>query len=393
MGQNESEQQPLSEFTSGTTTETVVQTVILNLETSDRKADKMRTIVDEFQAMCKYLSTMIPSVPEEEWNARNPTLDRMVKAEFSDKRTVSAKVRQKAVQHVVAAFTSWRERGKHQNDDRPTLGNGDFFQADNQMVELSKNDRGYGIRINAIPYETEWFHIDASPYSRDYLKRICDGDATYGTAEFRLGADDDVHCHLPVKWDIEVYEPADVTTSVGVDIGETVVYAAAVVSGDDVNQVEIKSGREFRHHRELLDQKRSRLSEQGDLRGVRQCRGERERYTEHVLDTASREIVELADIHRPAVIVLEDLTNYRETAEDPIHDWPYSMLQEKIAYKATAAGIPVETVDPRDTSITCRKCGQTNRDYREGTGFHCTRCGYTVHADVNAAINIAHRYD
>lgn len=65
------------------------------------------------------------------------------------------------------------------------------------------------------------------------------------------------------------------------------------------------------------------------------------------------------------------------------------MLQEKIAYKATAEGIPVETVNPRDTSITCRKCGQAVLEFRDGADFACRVCGYEVHADVNGAINIA----
>lgn len=72
-------------------------------------------------------------------------------------------------------------------------------------------------------------------------------------------------------------------------------------------------------------------------------------------------------------------------------DWPYAILQEKIAYKAKAADVPVESVNPQNTSVTCRQCGQTNRGYREGSEFVCTRCGYEVHADVNAAINIANR--
>jgi IS605 OrfB family transposase len=151
----------------------------------------------------------------------------------------------------------------------------------------------------------------------------------------------------------------------------------------------MEPGREFRHYRERLQEKRDRLGEQGDLRGLRKTRDEQRRYTEQVLDTASREIVDLAVEHAPAKLRLEDLTHYRETAADPIHDWPFAELQGKIAYKAKAEGIPVETVNPRNTSVTCRKCGQTNREYRDGDEFSCTRCGYEVHADVNAAINIA----
>jgi transposase len=65
------------------------------------------------------------------------------------------------------------------------------------------------------------------------------------------------------------------------------------------------------------------------------------------------------------------------------------MLTEQLAYKATEAGLPVEAIDPAETSITCRQCDETNPAFRDGDDFECWECGYEVHADVNAAINIA----
>jgi transposase, IS605 OrfB family, central region len=181
----------------------------------------------------------------------------------------------------------------------------------------------------------------------------------------------------------------DVNMVVGVDFGERVLWAAAVVGPDGVKQVEMESGREFRHYREQLDRRREQLSEQGDLRGIRETRGDRERYTEQKTHTATRRIVDLAAEHAPCKIRYEDLTDYRETADDAIHDWPHGMLTEQLAYKATEAGLPVEAIDPANTSITCRQCGETNPQFRDQDDFECWECGYEVHADVNAAINIA----
>lgn len=383
---SESNQADLEEFTAGTTTETVVQTVVLHLETSQQKTERVRAGVEEFQAMAEYMADMMPSIPDWEWSPQNNTLYQMVTREFED-RTVKATTAREAAQHVAESFSSWRSRGKDGN--RPQFGGGNYLVLSHQDFELVENERGYGLKASFIPYKPVWFHIDPNGYQREYLERIFEDDADTGSCELHVEPDGSVRAHLVVKWDVEVYEPADVTTTVGVDIGENVIYAAAVVDGDDVKDVVIEPGREFRHYRERLDDKRERLMEQGDLRGVRQTRGERERYTEHVLNTASREIVDLASEHAPSVIALEELTGYRETAADPIHDWPYAKLQEMIAYKAKAAGVPVEMVDPENTSITCRKCGQTNREYRNGTEFLCSRCGYKVHADVNAAINIS----
>ena len=127
----------------------------------------------------------------------------------------------------------------------------------------------------------------------------------------------------------------------------------------------------------------------GDPKGVRETQGDRERYTEQITHTATRRIVDLVAEHAPCKIRYEDLTDYRETAADPIHDWPHDMLTTQLAYKSTEAGLPVEDIDPEDTSTTCRQRGETNPAFRDGDRFECWACGYEVHADVNAAINIA----
>ena len=381
-------QAALSDYAAGKATETVTQTVVVPLETSDRKNAKVRTAIEEFQAMCSYLADMMASIPEHERVPNNPALYRLITREFpADNRTVSSKVALAASRKVAAAFQSRRSRGD--GGELPNFGDGDYFMLDNQNVTIVENERGFGLKANFVPYKPEWFHVNPRPYVREYLERVTDGEASYGTAEFRLSDDGHLAAHIPISWEVDVYEPGDVTTTVGVDIGENVLYAAAVVNSDGVAGVEMESGREFRHYRERLQEKRERLMERDDLRGLKQNRGEQQRYTEQVLDTASRRIVELAVEHAPAKIHLEDLTHYRETARDPIHDWPFALLQEKIAYKAAAEGIPVTAVAARNTSVTCRKCGQTNREYRDGADFSCARCGYEVHADVNAAINIA----
>jgi len=384
-----SSQTPLTDFTAGTGTQTVTQTVVAPLETSNTKSAKISTAVEEFAEMCSYLGDMMPSIDAHERTPNNPALYRLVTREFpSDERTVGSKVALAATHHVAAAYQSYQAR--NDGGHRPTFGEETFFQLDTQSFDIVENDRGFGIKARFIPYDPVWFHIEPRPYVREYLDRVCNGDASVGTAEFRLHDDGGVSLHLPVSWEVDVYEPAEVGTTVGVDIGENVIYAAAVVErSGDVAAVEMERGAEFRHYRERLQRKRDRLQQQDDLRGVKATRDDQRRYTEQVLDTASREIVDVAVKHAPAVIRLEDLTHYRESAQDPIHDWPFAELQEKIAYKATAEGIPVEVVDAAYTSTTCRKCGQTNREYRNGSDFQCSRCGYEVHADVNAAINIA----
>ena len=379
--------EPRGEHPPETAAETLTQTIRCRAETSDRKNETIVTAVEEFQTMVGYMGTMLPSIQEHQRSTMNTHLYHMVREEFDDAE-LNSNLALEAMKHAAENYLSWQELGE--SDERPTLGEGAFFLLGAQNYDIVPNDQGYGLKARIIPYEIEWFHLGVGKFQEELLDRVVDDNdpTNAGRAEFRLD-DGELWIHLPISEDVEVYEPADVDTRVGVDLGERVIYAVAVVDESGVQEVEMEPGKEFRHHRERLNAKRKRLSEKGDLAAVRECRGERARYTEQVTHTASRRIVDIAAEHTPSVIHLEDLGDYQETAEDPIHHWPQGMIRRQVAYKATGAGIPVKMVDPTNTSVTCRHCGQVDRASREGVEFHCERCGYEVHADVNAAINIA----
>jgi len=388
------QQTDLSQWRAGRTTEEVTKTIVLRLETSRAKRQRIQQAIDDFAEMCRFWAIHIPSYPEHEWQLTNPQFYRHMKRAFpKEDRALTAKSLTAAYRKVTSAFLSWQERNDGSDPPTEAFSGVEYIRADNQQFEIVENDRGLGLRLNVYAERGryEWFHIVAGEYQRELLRRLVDEDdsASAGTIEISIDDNGDVVAHLPVSWDVDVFEPGDVQTAVGVDLGESVLWTAAVLDGDGVAAVEMEPGDEFRHYRERLDAKRERLSEQGDLQGVRATKGDRRRYTEQVTHTASRQIIDLAVEHTPCVIRLEDLTHYRETADDPIHDWPFAMPQEQIAYKATEAGVPVETVDAAQTSITCRRCGETNPQMRDGDEFECWECGYEVHADVNAAINIA----
>lgn len=62
-------------------------------------------------------------------------------------------------------------------------------------------------------------------------------------------------------------------------------------------------------------------------------------------------------------------------------------VQQMVESRARRAGIPVRFVDPTATSKRCHRCGAVGHRHRKR--FECPACGLVVHADVNAAINIA----
>ena len=69
-------------------------------------------------------------------------------------------------------------------------------------------------------------------------------------------------------------------------------------------------------------------------------------------------------------------------------------FQRQIMGACENAGVIVITVDPKGTSITCHKCGRSDKESRISQGrFRCTndKCYNDINADVNAAYNIASR--
>ena len=62
-------------------------------------------------------------------------------------------------------------------------------------------------------------------------------------------------------------------------------------------------------------------------------------------------------------------------------------LQRMVERRARKRGIPVIYVNPAYTSTRCCRCGKFGRRFRKR--FECPHCGFVLHADVNAAFNIA----
>lgn len=67
-------------------------------------------------------------------------------------------------------------------------------------------------------------------------------------------------------------------------------------------------------------------------------------------------------------------------------------FETMLTYKLEERGGKVIKVDPKYTSQTCSACGTVNPQSRKNQAtYECTECGFTEHADINAAINILRR--
>lgn len=70
----------------------------------------------------------------------------------------------------------------------------------------------------------------------------------------------------------------------------------------------------------------------------------------------------------------------------------WSMLRDKLAYKAKLAGVQFFETNSAYTSQACSQCGHVAKESRESQAvFHCVNCGFKTNADTNAARNILDR--
>lgn len=70
----------------------------------------------------------------------------------------------------------------------------------------------------------------------------------------------------------------------------------------------------------------------------------------------------------------------------------WGAIEAALAYKLEERGGTLVKVDPRFTSQTCSDCGTIDKASRESqASFACRSCGFTIHADTNAALNILRR--
>ncbi len=193
---------------------------------------------------------------------------------------------------------------------------------------------------------------------------------------------------------VETNAPEAVCTGVlGVDLGITEI--ATDSEGNQYSGGAVKSvRRRVRRIRRLLQAKGTKSAKK-HLKHIRQKQSRFSRDTNHVI---SKRLVATAANSRKA-LGLENLTDIRDRANCfgremrwLMGNWAFDQLRQFVSYKAEAAGIPLFSVDPRNTSRTCSKCGHCDKANRKSQAkFLCLSCGFETNADRNAAVNIGVR--
>jgi putative transposase len=220
--------------------------------------------------------------------------------------------------------------------------------------------------------------------------KTCSADLCYRKGHFTL--------HIVV--DLPAPQISSTDEVIGIDLG--------------MNRPAVTSNRHFLGEKRWKEQERRtfRLKRTLQAKGSRSAKRHlkkvsgkqfrRRRDHDHVL---SKRIVQ--NTPTGATIALENLKNIRETSamgrgkqdskkrdnKRRLHSWSFAQLYSFVEYKAEAHAIRVVKVDPRHTSQQCSSCHFQHRSNRRSQSlFKCRACGYTLNADLNAALNIREKY-
>ena len=130
---------------------------------------------------------------------------------------------------------------------------------------------------------------------------------------------------------------------------------------------------------------------------VKRSKGRESRWVRCENHRVSRQIVDIVAarggvLHIEKLLGIRDRTKKTRKVNCMLHAWPFAQLFALIRYKATLVGVPVIEEDPRHTSRQCSRCRHTEKGNRPRQAqFLCKACKCEIHADLNAARNLAAR--
>lgn len=233
-------------------------------------------------------------------------------------------------------------------------------------------------RVLNLPY-----HV--APRYKDMLK------LKHGRAEL-VKANGHWYFHVPV----ELPKPEEIKPEgvMGIDLGLAKI--ATTSTGVFFRGEQARFIRD--HHakkRAELQKKMATKTSKNAYKVLKRLSGKEARWMRDLNHKISRAIVNEA-VEKKTAIAMENLAGIRSRLKATkkvrrmLNSWSFRQLAGFIEYKSQLAGIKCVTVDPRQTSITCPKCGLIDKRNRKSQSeFKCKRCGYQANADFVAATNIA----
>jgi len=359
--------------------ETIKHTIPILIENDQ----DLKTTLSAFQKVCNILSPIC-------WNSGKPLSARSLHkhAYHQAKGIVSAQMTCTAIRFVAACYS---KRKRRKLSDTVT------FKKPFAVFLIGKRERGVAIKKDGtISIWTisgrKRFAFSVPDYFVNYFLNALSFDCL--TVKERNGQLIGYLC-------ITLPKPAEKgSVLVGVDRNETNLLVAVKETGEVFFESGLKLRIWRKKHRKKVARLQRKLAERKaqhkDTRSVRRVLKRlslRQRnFIKTYCQTVAKRFVVWAGID--AILALENLKFQQgkkgsKALNRRLHQFPHGLLLKRIRNKAEMSGIPVLLVNPAYTSQTYSRCGSFGD--RQRHRFYCLHCGFTFHADLNAAFNILHR--
>lgn len=254
-------------------------------------------------------------------------------------------------------------------------------------------NRDYSLTQNCFSVNTLNGRVKLPYFSGNMSKYFDHTIYKFGTAKL-VNKHGKYFLHIPVTYDMEESNIADICNVVGIDRGINFVAATY----DSRHKSSFISGKAIKQKRANYSKLRKELQMRQTPSARRRLKaiGQREnRWMQDVNHQVSKALVESNPKH--TLFVLEDLSGIRYATERVRTkdryvsvSWSFYDLEQKLIYKAKQNQSTVIKVDPRYTSQCCPVCGhieRVNRDKRIHL-FTCKNCGYKSNDDRIGAMNL-----
>lgn len=241
------------------------------------------------------------------------------------------------------------------------------------------------LRLSVKYIKYLWLPLIVPAHHQELIakSKICVSELIYKGGQWYL--------HLALKReDVPMLEVTKSTPRFGLDMG-----LVNIVTLTGLGLVKFFSGKQLRHVRDRYFKYRQALQKKGKLGMIKRSKGRESNWVRDMNHKLSRQIVDIVAA-AGGVLYVENLRGIRDRIKRSrklnrmLAGWPFGQLLEFIIYKAKLVGVQVVLVDPRHTSQCCSSCGFVSRRNRSTQSkFQCRSCKFELHADLNAARNIA----
>lgn len=272
------------------------------------------------------------------------------------------------------------------------------------LNHLYKSDLEIFLKFpNNILFKYKFGSVSKSLELRSIFQKIFEEEYDINGSQIQLkprdnGVGEDIFLLLTI--DIpQIEHHLDENVVVGVDLGQAVPATCAINTKWQPREY-IGNGSVFIHHKEKLKNQRRQLNKnlalcsgghgrKKKLRKMKIYSESESNFADSYCHKISKKVVDFAIKNNAKYINMEDLTGINKKDKILGDRWKYYKLQSDIKYKAEKHGIVVRKINPKYTSQKCSVCGCIDENNRHGRDFHCVKCGMKLHADYNAARNIA----